>query len=110
MREPLERLRRRFGLSRDHAPAGRLGNEDATVGRVVVDDQDGASAQVSLDALGPRRRHGLGPPDRHVDCQVEGAALTGPPTALGGQRAIHELCQAAADGKPQASSAVPASD
>ena len=48
--EPAQRLARRLGVARRHAPLGGLQREDAAIGGVVVDHQDSLALQLGLDA------------------------------------------------------------
>ena len=108
--EPAERLDRRPGLARNHPPAGRLGDEDPSVRGVVVDDQDVPTAEVGLDPLRAHRDHRAGVGDRHPGRDAECRAFAGDALALGGERTVHELGEAAADRKPKTGPAIAPGD
>ena len=98
-----QRLARRGRVAGLHPPARDLGDEDAPVGRVVVDDQrppgQRRAAARGGSADGPAA---LGDADR----EPEGAALAAPARLVRHDRAVHHLRQAAADGQAEARAAV----
>ena len=96
--DPLERLRRRAGLAREHAPALYVRLQDPPVRRVVVEDQHAPAFQRGGRGLFvPSHRPGGG---RRRDREVEDGPLAG--TALRPDATPHRLGQPPADREPQA--------
>ena len=102
----LERLARRARSPALDLPARELGDEDAPVRGVVVDDQSALAREVDGDAA---RRAPAGPtpaPSGSRTARWKVEPSPGTPVLSAVERAVHRLGEAPADGEPQAGAAV----